>query len=777
MNESLDLQLMPMRKQAGREAPEIMRVLASAPPRSCARGRSGDNLALVLVMQGNSILSVGKQDQALEHLAKKYYKTPGSATTAMREVVNELNSLFLKRNQHLSGTGKQGTGLLAQLVLRGNQLYLAISGPFHTLLLSADEIKHLYDSDMVGKHVGQVRFPPLWFTQATLHPGDSLILAAPPLPAWGEQELRESHGGSLEIAFARLCSQAHLEVNALFIQVNSGKGALRLSQAAAASLNQADMTVTSVPDQPAIQATPVQLATAGVLSEDEADQAVELEPAGTSGAKAAVETTAEISRPGVVPNLETASTPEAEIAPEESAIPVPDSHPDQAPTLTATQKTGTVFAARQAAASIGRSLAAGLRRLTAALRNGFTRIIPRDLFKGIPSSVMVIIAIAIPVIVVAVASQVYFSLGHQARNEALFAQAVRQAEEAEKQTDMLAKKAGWENALDTLESVDESPQVLALRQQGISALDSMHLVKRLQYREALEKKLPVEINVTRLAIQGDELYMLDGNSGNVIRAYDTSAGFVVDTAFTCGPSVQGITVGGPLVDIVPWPAGFRPASEVLAVDASWNIQLCSKNADPLVFKLATPTNAAIGNLTGFALDMDDLYVLDPASNAVWIYWNNQMVTAPEEEPFPFFKDEIPVLSDVIDMVVSNEELHMLHADGHLSVCIYSGFKEIPTRCSDPTFIDFRPGLENTPMVPLPVFSQLTYTPPPEPSLYFLEPGDNAVYKFSVRSLGFQMKYLPATEPVEGGATAFGIDYINRIVYLAVGNEIYSAAMP
>jgi hypothetical protein len=244
-------------------------------------------------------------------------------------------------------------------------------------------------------------------------------------------------------------------------------------------------------------------------------------------------------------------------------------------------------------------------------------------------------------------------------------------------------------------------------------------VKRIVYREALEKNLPTEINVTRLAVLGDDLYLLDGNSGNVIRAYQTSAGYVVDTTFTCGPSVQGVTVSSPLIDIAAWPAGFLPAADMLAIDSNWNTLLCTKNADPEVLKLAAPTNAAIGNLTGMALDMDDLFVLDPTSNAVWIYWNNQMVNTPEEEPYPFFKDEIPVLSDIVDMIMSGDELHLLHSDGHLTVCVYSGIKEIPTRCSDPTFVDFRPGNVNTPLVPLPQFSQIVYTPPPEPSLYFL----------------------------------------------------------
>jgi hypothetical protein len=88
-------------------------------------------------MIGNSILSPGKQKQALEHLAKLYYKT-GSATTAMRTVVNELNSLLLKRNS-IYWHRKQGTALLAQLVMRNQQALSA-----RCAIINASETRHTF---------------------------------------------------------------------------------------------------------------------------------------------------------------------------------------------------------------------------------------------------------------------------------------------------------------------------------------------------------------------------------------------------------------------------------------------------------------------------------------------------------------------------------------------------------------------------------------------------------------------------------------------------------
>ena len=768
MNENFDLNLVPLRNKAGRASPESMGFFVSEPARGCARGRSADQLALCLVMIGNSILSPGKQKQALEHLAKLYYKTPGSATTAMRTVVNELNSLLLKRNQHLSGTGKQGTALIAQLVMRGNQLYMALSGPLHLFIISTSETRHTFETEMVGKSVGQIRYPPLWLSQTTLHPNDSVIIAVPPLPGWDDNTLRETRGQNPETVIRNLCPEPDTDMNAVFLQVKPGKGGFHVALPETKGMPEVGITSDDQEVQHAVHDAVTKPVTAIIHLPEKLEKSADL------AANVEILTPiAEATSQEEISTREGVTT--AEAAPTE---PVPTAAVPTKKTPALLFVSGRFFeSTRQAAGYFWRSLTGGARRMKAGMKTGLSRILPEEFFKGIPSSVMVFIAIAIPVIIVAVASQVYFSLGHEAKNETLISQAMRQAEEAEKQSDLLAKKAGWENALDTLESVDDSPEAQVLKQRGISALDSLDLAKRTDYREALEKNLPEEIKVTRLAVLGDNLYLLDGNSGNVIRVYQTSAGYVVDTTFTCGPSVQGVTVSGPIIDIAAWPAGFQPAAEVLAVDSSWNILLCKKNADPQVSKLAKPTNAVIGNLTGMTLDMDDLYVLDPTSNAVWIFWNNQMINAPEEEPYPFFKDGIPVLSDVVDMIMSNDELHLLHSDGHLTVCVYSGIKEIPTRCSEPTFIDFRPGNENAPLVPLPLFSQIVYTPPPEPSLYFLESSTRAIYKFSVRSLGFQAKFLPTGEPDNGAATAFAVDYIRRIIYLAIGNEVYSASMP
>ena len=75
------------------------------------------------------------------------------------------------------------------------------------------------------------------------------------------------------------------------------------------------------------------------------------------------------------------------------------------------------------------------------------------------------------------------------------------------------------------------------------------------------------------------------------------------------------------------------------------------------------------------------------------------------------------------------------------------------------------------------FTQILVTPPPDPSLFLLEPRSHAIYHFSLRNLAFQRQYMPEQMLSTRDATAFAVDNIQRILLLATGNEVFYAAMP
>ena len=415
-------------------------------------------------------------------------------------------------------------------------------------------------------------------------------------------------------------------------------------------------------------------------------------------------------------------------------------------------------------------------RLGSLLRAGLTRMLPVDPFQAIPNTWMLFVAFVVPVVIGTLASTVYFELGRDAQYEDLFSRAQQMAAQAAGQSDLLARRADWEATLGLLEQVEarkSTPESQALRAQAINALDELDLVRRLKFLPALTG-LPASVNITRLVASDVDLYLLDETSGSVFHARMTIRGFELDPSFECGPNVGGVLQTGPVIDIVAWPTGFTPTASLLAMDAGGNALYCQPNQSPTVQKMAPPPNALMENLRGFALDGSDLYVLDPFSNAVWRYRNSNLE---DEQPSLYFDEEIPFMSDMVDLAVNNGELYLLHSDGHLTLCTPGVAGVAPARCADPQYVDSRLGRENTPLISSSAFVQVLVTEPPDPSLYLLEGGGQAVYHFSLRNLVFQRQYLPPSNLSTRSATAFAVNPVRRLIFLAIGNQVYYASLP
>ncbi len=232
MSASLDLNLLPVARYAGRDYPELLGLYYAEPPRRTARGRNLDRLIFYLVIEGNAPLPPAKRDQILADLAKIYYETPGSVTTGLRKTAEELNELLLERNRGLGGN-RQCLGLLTQAVVRENQVTLAQSGPMHAFRIAAGGSEHFYNADMLGQGLGLSRTAPVSFVLSSLQPNDTLLLAAVPAPDWSAGGLSAAHGQGPEGLRRRLFSQSQVDLNALVIQAKPGKGKFFLLRPAA----------------------------------------------------------------------------------------------------------------------------------------------------------------------------------------------------------------------------------------------------------------------------------------------------------------------------------------------------------------------------------------------------------------------------------------------------------------------------------------------------------------------------------------------------------------
>ena len=135
------------------------------------------------------------------------------------------------------------------------------------------------------------------------------------------------------------------------------------------------------------------------------------------------------------------------------------------------------------------------------------------------------------------------------------------------------------------------------------------------------------------------------------------------------------------------------------------------------------------------------------------------------------------LHDAVDLAVSKDELFLLHQDGHSSHCLASQISGLIT-CDNPyPYQDSRGSAQGADLEKI-SFSQMAYSPPPDPSLYYLDPEGAQLYQFSVlmnlnqvlRS-GLSDGSLP-----QGRATAFAVA-ANRQVFLAFGNSVVYAVLP
>jgi hypothetical protein len=357
------------------------------------------------------------------------------------------------------------------------------------------------------------------------------------------------------------------------------------------------------------------------------------------------------------------------------------------------------------------------------------------------------------------------------------AQAQSTAEQALPLQEPLEVRAAWEQVLyylDEAAQYGDTQEALDLRIYAYSVLDNLDIVERLDYQEGIVTGLPGDVTVSKIVVNADnELYLLNGENGYVLRATYKDQGYALDPVFNCGPVPVPLQVG-PLIDIQALPRGQEDGATLLGMDANGNLLRCipgEENA-PLAMQMAPP-DVNWGDPKAFALDGGNIYVLDPQTNSVWIYWAIDGYT---ELPTYYFGHQVPPLNSVIDITVNDGNLYLLHEDGHMTVCDYSSYIDAPTRCTDQAeYIDLRAGYQSGPQMQGANFTQIQFAPPPDPSIYLFDPQDEALYHLSMR-LAYQRQYRPAEPLLAEEVTAFAVGR-DRRAFIATENQVYFAIMP
>ena len=344
------------------------------------------------------------------------------------------------------------------------------------------------------------------------------------------------------------------------------------------------------------------------------------------------------------------------------------------------------------------------------------------------------------------------------------------------QTEELQRE-GWEQALiflDQAAAYKDTNEVNLLRARVQIALDDLDGARRLQYVAAFAPSLYPGLDISAIVSLNTDLYLLDRASGSVKYLSLFTNGYQMDNEFVCGPGTyDGVQVGN-LVDLINIPLNNPSKAPVMAIDAAGNLLYCSPGSRPSAAHLPTPENGWV-DLKRMVFDSNRLYILDPGNKTLWIY--RGFTANFNNAPVAYFDEELLDLADAVDFEVEGEELFLLHADGHSSHCLASSVTGL-TSCDDPyPYLDAGTSGANVDFATL-KFEQVAYSPPPDPSIYYLEAEKAELYQFSLRlNLNKVLRSALNAGTMPGGkASAFYVSP-DRKVFLAFGSQLYYAVLP
>jgi hypothetical protein len=825
----LDLNLISLQRQDGKENPSHPGLYMASPPKRPGRGRSSDLLVIYLAIHGNSPMDERSQEQMLERLTQIYYKTSGSVTFALKTVADQLNKILLDRNLRTTSTGRQGIGLLTMAVLKEERLTMAFCGPSHAYLVQAEQTQHFHDPQTAGRGLGLTRSISVRFIQATLKPNDILVMTPHPPGSWTEASLQNIHGQGIETLRRRLLAQVGPNLNAFVAYAQAGTGKLRLIRSQTAvqmvqpsgeRIDEADKnkveiprkkpTASHQPPAPAERKEPAgPVSRAGLSQTDELDflEPFDLPPktqevAGPSPeapfSAALVEPEKGDKEVGSSKTGEGASFPQ-EIVEGRHAFPVSDqidpvqfdsektvetppqkSKPEPkikgpgvlASLLTPVQNRLKIFLSFLSThfGILGSYIHAASRWFARLLLSLLKRILPDESIFSIPAATMAFTAVAVAVVIATAGAVMYFQKGRAAQYQSFYEQAVSASETARGQVDPIELRTAWDTTIFYINKADAykiTSEANALRKTAQQALDELDYIQRLAFKSTFVGGLGNTANITRLASTHNELFMFNSNGGNVLRATLTGNGYTIDSSFNCSPNP---TIGD-IVDIAVLPQGNPLKASIMAMDTHGNLMLCTHGEAPKMTALAPP-HSGWGSPGALVLDQNHLYVLDSPKNAVWIYWNMDFTNPPHL----FFDERVPQMDDVVDLAVNRDDLYLLHGDGRTTTCKYSRLRESPTRCDDPAaYSDPRPGKQSGVYILDAQFQQILYSPSPDSSLYMLDPNNLAVFHFSLR-LNLQRQFRSGNRLSGDTASAFAVSP-NRTLFLATGSHVYYTQMP
>lgn len=774
------------------EKPLYPGFLVLLPPKKATRGRESDILILYFKLNGRSAITDTGLKTWLENKASSYHRNPGTVTAGMRAIFEDINEDLLERNSRFAKQNGQVSGNLEIMVLKKGTVYLAVSGEGTGHLITTSGYETASDDSNI-RGLGLSQTATVRFVQSSVSSGDFLILAHDSPQTWTREAFTGSQKLTNEALYRHLFTAEVGSSQGVLLRFKEGSGKIIMLKPRLGEV---------VIEAPAPVMTPVeenrpQTPKSGVVER--------VQPFIVSDQRSSGQVPMENGK-----RVNSDQQPQIRLTPQSGRV---HGAPAQTPTVrpVVPPDKQEITSSNSLDESIGRGKRAissipfpssdevkvavgGALRKGAEVKQkteGWTKSALQKVLPG-PSDqplkfskgVLTFIAIAVPVIIVAIAASIYVRNGRNSLFEGYLAQAQQLSMRADSQgTDASLRLSSLQESLYWLDKADQygkSDESTQLRNEVQAELDEIQGVTRINMVQAVNSTLPSGTAIIQMVISNADLYALDGTTGRVFRFTQSGSEYIQDTSFDCGPNESNqIASIGHLVDMVPISIDNSYGAAIMAIDSQGKLDYCVPGESGYIVSLEPPDMGWV-SISSITLNQGNLYVLDVRGNAIYRYegTGNQFA----EKPTLFFDETIPSLTEAIDIEVVGYELYILRSNGELVECTYSPLKDMKsTECTDPaSYNDSRTGkVIKTDNFTNATFTQMHMTQAPDSSLYFLDTLGKSIYHLSYARNLQRILYPRLTDGEnidQYSPTAFYVSS-TRQVFMAFGGLIYYGQMP
>jgi hypothetical protein len=780
MTETFEIYVLPIIRKDGSEQNQITGLFASSAPRHCQRARKQDRLLIWMTMViGHTMVSEERMQELTKEAARLYFNTRGTVTSGLQTAANHINTAL-----RVIAGGEHVGAKVNMCVFHGDTLYMAHAGAVYTFLLRDDEVTAFFNSLSHSQLPGYVAEVQPEFFQTRIEAGDALLLTPQPAQQWEREVLQFGSALSLPNIRRRLLDQTYGDFTAMILQLQPGEnGAFHRMRPA----------IPQASPQPTSEAKREEPAPPTPAKEEQAP---------------AVEPRGHLPEPAVYIGSEPSSYEEDEPQPT-----FPDETETQAPLFDDEQEDEHIppeAPREEQPPLIDRLPLPDFARLRQQFAQFWFRLRKLDQKESPPprvisdddeepedekdgslkavtpgkdakepsplhnfrlpfsNSLLLGIAILLPLIISVIAATVYSQRGVQQQFEYYYGLADQIMDEALQEPQAIVRQSQLETALDYLnqaETFNQNSESKALRDEILALLSDRENILRVELFPAAQVRLNRNVNLTRMVTtKNNDLYALDANSGRVLYFRFMGNYYEYDDTFQCGDSgLQRV------VDMAPLSPFNTMNAAIVAITEGGALRYCQPGQPPTAALINVP---AFGwsNIQSISVERDYLFVLDIGTRALWNYYGLQQDFTSADGRIFFPGDPPMELAQTADIDVFSDTIIFLTNDNVVHTCLIETIRADIREC----LVLIPRDSSDTP-IDISTFDTVDFFSADYPPAYFLLEGQSqTLYRFSIKMIlnrAYRFYAAAGEKLPDNPITAFTISD-SQLVILAYENELF-----